>query len=297
MGVLAAGFTYLAHVMEGTRDLATPVFAISGTLVALILPAASLSAQYIEPRLNYWTEELAIQQVDEAAIQGRGRDAIAAMESVVAPLWRGFLFALVSLPLSAAALFRPNVHVYSISAEEILTGASMGFVIVAVFSFLPFIWEILQLDLARETRASLFAAVPGPTAEGAPKSPGQQITADTRAERSVGGSRRRDAAGGTAARRGRGKRRASASRRRSQSAAVRPLRLHEAIIQVLEKAGEPLSARDIAERIREDNLYEPPRSGHELRGGQVSARVGNATYRDRFVRRDGRIWLADRTLP
>lgn len=72
-----------------------------------------------------------------------------------------------------------------------------------------------------------------------------------------------------------------------------PRRLHEAIIQVLLDAGEPLTANDIAARIRERNLFESPRSGHELRGGQVSARVGNATYRDRFVRRDGRIWLAD----
>jgi hypothetical protein len=69
--------------------------------------------------------------------------------------------------------------------------------------------------------------------------------------------------------------------------------LHDAIIRVLLDAGEPLTANDIAARIRERNLFEPPRSGHELRSGQISARVGNATYRDRFVRRDGRIWLAD----
>lgn len=72
-----------------------------------------------------------------------------------------------------------------------------------------------------------------------------------------------------------------------------PRRLHEAIIHVLLDAGEGLTANDIAARIRERNLFVPPRSGHELRGGQVSARVGNATYRDRFVRRDGRIWLVD----
>lgn len=71
------------------------------------------------------------------------------------------------------------------------------------------------------------------------------------------------------------------------------LKLHEAIIRVLLDAGEALGANDIAARIRERTLFVPPRSGHELRGGQVSARVGNATYRDRFVRREGRIWLAD----
>jgi len=71
------------------------------------------------------------------------------------------------------------------------------------------------------------------------------------------------------------------------------MKLHEAIIQVLLDAGEPLTANELAARIREHKLFEPPTSGHELRGGQVSARVGNATYRDRFVRREGRIWLAD----
>ncbi len=77
------------------------------------------------------------------------------------------------------------------------------------------------------------------------------------------------------------------------SASEAPRRLHDAIIRVLLDADEPLTANDIAGRIRERNLFEPPRSGHELRGGQVSARVGNATYRGRFLRREGRIWLKD----
>lgn len=75
--------------------------------------------------------------------------------------------------------------------------------------------------------------------------------------------------------------------------AAGPVKLHTAIIRVLLDAGEPLTADDIAARIRDRNLYEPPRSGHELRGSQVSARVGNATYRHRFIRRKGLIWLAD----
>jgi hypothetical protein len=89
------------------------------------------------------------------------------------------------------------------------------------------------------------------------------------------------------------RRRRSTGRANEPPRAAGQVKLHEAIIQVLLDAGEALTANDIAARIRERDLYAPPRSGHELRGGQVSARVGNATYRDRFVRRDGRIWLAD----
>ena len=92
---------------------------------------------------------------------------------------------------------------------------------------------------------------------------------------------------------GRRQRRKTGSDELRRSTSEAPRRLHEAIIRVLLDAGEPLTAKDIAGRIRERNLFEPPRSGHELRGGQVSARVGNATYRDRFLRREGRIWLRD----
>ena len=90
-----------------------------------------------------------------------------------------------------------------------------------------------------------------------------------------------------------GRRQGTAKRADQLAPVLSPVKLHQAIIRVLLDAGEALTANEIAARIRERNLYEPPRSGHELRGGQVSARVGNATYVNRFVRRDGRIWLAD----
>jgi hypothetical protein len=160
VAVIAVGFTYLAHTIGGTRDLATPVFLISGTLVALILPAASLSAQYLEVRLTYWGARLAnAKPEDTVSIQGQGHDEILHMESLVEPLWRGFLFIAVSLPLSALALVRLDLHIGDFSAEELLVGMSVGLVLVAVFAFLPFTWEILQLHLARATRAALFAAV------------------------------------------------------------------------------------------------------------------------------------------
>lgn len=145
------------------------------------------------------------------------------------------------------------------------------------------------IELIERTNDLLQRRTPDPseTAQQASVLSGELAAADPQAERPVGGSRNGDAAGRD--------KRASAGGRRRETAAERPLRLHEAIIHVLETAGEPLSAHDIAERIRTAGLYEPPRSGHELRSGQVSARVGNATYRDRFVRRDGRIWLDGRT--
>jgi hypothetical protein len=153
-----AGFACLANLVGGSRDFATPVFSMSGTLVALILPAAGLSAQYIEPRVLYWAEVWARAEPNTTGADELGREAIRAIESVVAPLWRGFIFAFISFPLAAVALFRPSVEFATFSIEEVLVGASMGFVIVAIFSFLPFVWAILQLHLARNTRAILEAS-------------------------------------------------------------------------------------------------------------------------------------------
>jgi Na+/H+ antiporter NhaA len=156
--LIGAAFAYLAHVSNGSRDLATPIFAISGTLVALIVPAASLSAQYVDPGLNYWTEQLVNGRGDMGRVMERGREHLAEMEGVVAPLWRGFVLVLLSFPLSAVAMFRPNATISGYSAEELLIGASVGLLVTAVFSFLPFTWAALQLDLARKTRAKLFTA-------------------------------------------------------------------------------------------------------------------------------------------
>lgn len=71
-------------------------------------------------------------------------------------------------------------------------------------------------------------------------------------------------------------------------------RLHEEIISILEEHGGPMSARDIAEQVRSRGRYRPPRRSTPVDSGQISARVSNPTYRDRFVRREGGIWLANR---
>lgn len=70
-------------------------------------------------------------------------------------------------------------------------------------------------------------------------------------------------------------------------------RLHEEIISILEEHGGPMSARDIAEQVRSRGRYRPPRRSTPVDSGQISARVSNPTYRDRFVRREGGIWLAN----
>lgn len=153
---LAAGLVLLAHASPPGRDLATPVFAIAGTLVALIVPAASLSGAYVDPGLTFWGEQLAIADEGDERVAAGGRLRIEKMVSAVTPLWRGFVYILVAFVASAVALFRPGVAIEGYTAEEILIGASLALIIVAVLSFLPFTWEVLRLRVARDALDGMF---------------------------------------------------------------------------------------------------------------------------------------------
>lgn len=82
-------------------------------------------------------------------------------------------------------------------------------------------------------------------------------------------------------------------RRRSATAAPSGPRvgLHDEMIAVIAERG-PLTAAELAEAIVERGRYAPPRSGKSLDATTVSQRASNPTYRARFVRREGRIGLA-----
>jgi len=68
--------------------------------------------------------------------------------------------------------------------------------------------------------------------------------------------------------------------------------LHEEIAEVLRERG-PLTAGEIAAAIAERGNYAAPRSSRPLDAATVNSRVSNPAYRDRFVRSEGRIGLAN----
>lgn len=70
--------------------------------------------------------------------------------------------------------------------------------------------------------------------------------------------------------------------------------LHDEMIAVIRERG-PMPAGDLAAAIVERGRYAVPRSGKPLDAKTVSQRVSNPTYRSRFLRREGRIGLADET--
>lgn len=83
-------------------------------------------------------------------------------------------------------------------------------------------------------------------------------------------------------------------RRRVSAAPAARVGLHDEMIAVLAERG-PMSAGELAAAIAERGRYAPPRSGKPLDASMVSQRASNPTYRSRFVRREGRIGLAEDT--
>lgn len=83
------------------------------------------------------------------------------------------------------------------------------------------------------------------------------------------------------------------TRKRRVSAAPAPrVALHDEMIAVLAERG-PMTAGELAAAIADRGRYAPPRSGKPLDAAMVSQRASNPTYRPRFVRREGRIGLAE----
>ncbi len=68
--------------------------------------------------------------------------------------------------------------------------------------------------------------------------------------------------------------------------------LHSEIAAVLAERG-PLTAVELSAAIIERGNYAPPRSAKPLDAASVNARVSNPKYRPLFVRREGRIGLAE----
>jgi 5-methylcytosine-specific restriction protein A len=72
------------------------------------------------------------------------------------------------------------------------------------------------------------------------------------------------------------------------------MELHEAINAVLKDRPSGMTSRELADEINRRDLYVRPSDGRPVAAGQISARVGNKTYSDRYHKdQHGRISLAN----
>jgi hypothetical protein len=131
---------------------------------------------------------------------------------------------------------------------------------------------------ALEALAERVAALESRLAE--PASSGASAEPSTRGSGHASGTREKD------------KRSRAGSTDDSDAGVPRRVALHDEIAAVIAERG-PLPASEIAALIAERDRYRPPRSSHPIDATTVSARVSNPHYRHRFVRREGRIGLAE----
>ncbi len=99
-----------------------------------------------------------------------------------------------------------------------------------------------------------------------------------------------DSAGPSAAPRPRGRPRKQGAAKPSKAAPR--VGLHDEITAVIMERG-PQTAAELAAAVVERGRYSPPRSTKPIDAAIVNSRVSNPVYRDRFVRRDGRIGLTE----
>jgi hypothetical protein len=156
---IAAVFLTLEVILKPGPEVATIVFATSGTMVALVLPAAQLANESIRRIGEYWLE-----RVNER-VSGDGKDYqaientcslamrfITEIKGVASFAWRGSIYVLFAFFLSSIALLTPRVMLcsYIILVDYILLGGALGFLLVGAFLYYPFAGWVYYLKRLKD---------------------------------------------------------------------------------------------------------------------------------------------------
>lgn len=144
----------LEHKMT---EIASYVFTVSGTIVALVLPAAELAGHFIARRLEFWTEK--VSHAESEAKLDNLKEAVRFFHDAKAravPAWRGSLYVFCSFVLATVVLFIPptfslTIYLYKFQVGYAILGGAIAFLLVGSASFLPFAFFIYRLDLLRKT--------------------------------------------------------------------------------------------------------------------------------------------------
>jgi len=125
-GLLAAAFGALALGKGASFSLSNVALAtlgISGTMVALVLPAAELFQKAMEQAIEHQIKQLFAARAEAQEARERQKGALVArgrlqeIKSIAAQAWRGSLYVFGAFVLSVAAMFEPRV---ALSAGEVL---------------------------------------------------------------------------------------------------------------------------------------------------------------------------------
>lgn len=132
-------------------DIASSIFQVSGTMVALVLPASELANNFITKFSDELLVKITAEEVSAEIKQGEITRLSNELRRNLGPAWRASIYALSSFLLSCFAMFVPSINTalgpVPFSFGHFLLGVSLGFVMVGAFWFYPTARYIFRLKL------------------------------------------------------------------------------------------------------------------------------------------------------
>ena len=137
-------------------EVAMSIFQVSGTMVALVLPASELANTFI----TKFSDELLVKIYAEDVPDEKKLDTINNLSDQLrdnlVPAWRASVYALSSFLVSCVVMFMSRMDLtvrgVSFSRGYFLLGLSLGFVAVGAFWFFPTARYIFKLELLNDVK-------------------------------------------------------------------------------------------------------------------------------------------------
>lgn len=170
--IIIVTITLSLHSSIGILDidehsLASNIFAVAGTMVALILPAAELAHNSFTKFKAEFVDSV-IRGSDDLAALGISKDRQALvlgsqaseLRNRLKPAWRASSFVFVSFLLAIVAMIIPPIHVplgdaFSWSIDAAILASSLGFLIAGSCWFMPTALSFFNMDSLDSTEQDI----------------------------------------------------------------------------------------------------------------------------------------------
>jgi hypothetical protein len=158
--IVATLLALLAPTANAGTDItgiASSIFQVSGTMVALVLPASELANNFV----TKFSDELFVIIESQTGVSPEKKEETITnlsdeLRLNLGPAWRASIYALSSFLLSCLAMFVPSMKAMlgsvPFSFGHFLLGLSLGFVMAGAFWFFPTARYIFRLKLLDDVK-------------------------------------------------------------------------------------------------------------------------------------------------
>lgn len=162
VGVVTTIFAFRAPWGKMDVDVQTTaasIFQVSGTMVALVLPAAQLSNQLITELANAFKLS-----VKDSVSAERKRSVFLErgdlLRERMSPAWTASVYALCAFILSSVAMVMPEVDIplgdrFALAIDRLALGLSLGFLVVGSLWFYPTAKYVFRLELIGDIKRAI----------------------------------------------------------------------------------------------------------------------------------------------